>query len=61
MAQRYEMREEVDDLWSIIDLFTGRPAVFGDFLMVGLKLKEANHMVSMLKNKNLSHTKARIT
>jgi type III secretory pathway lipoprotein EscJ len=59
MAQRYEMREEPDDLWSIIDVFTGRPATVDSFLMVGLTVEEANDMLYILNNNDLSDKKAK--
>ena len=54
MAQRYEIRKEAHDLWSIIDVFTGQPATLEGVLMVGLKIQEANDMLYILNNSDLS-------
>jgi hypothetical protein len=59
MAQRYEMKEEPDYLWSIIDVFTGRPPTVDGFLMVGLTVEEAGDMLFILNDKDFVDRKAK--
>jgi len=59
MAQRYEIRKEPDDLWSIIDVFTGQLATLEGVLRVGLKIQEADDMLYILNNRDLSDRKAK--
>jgi len=59
MTRRYEIKEEPDGLWSIIDVFTGRPATVDGFLMVGLTVQEAREMLFNLNDKDFVDRKAK--
>lgn len=45
MANRYTLRMELPQSWSIIDVFTGQPAVVRQKVMVGMGPREAEDMV----------------
>ncbi|KRB21933.1 hypothetical protein ASD99_06860 [Mesorhizobium sp. Root695] len=45
MASRYTLRMELPQSWSIIDVFTGQPAVVRQKVMVGMGPREAEEMV----------------
>ncbi|RVA43887.1 hypothetical protein EN929_29175, partial [Mesorhizobium sp. M7A.F.Ca.CA.004.11.1.1] len=45
MANRYTVRMELPQSWSIIDVFTGQPAVVRQKVMVGMGPREAEDMV----------------
>lgn len=44
MANRYTVRMELPQSWSIIDVFTGQPAVVRQKVMVGMGPREAEDM-----------------
>ncbi|RWO69947.1 MAG: hypothetical protein EOS17_12670 [Mesorhizobium sp.] len=45
MANRYTVRMELPQSWSIIHVFTGQPAVVRQKVMVGMGPREAEDMV----------------
>jgi len=45
MANRYTLRMELPQSWTIIDVFTGQPAVIRQKAMVGMGPREAEDMV----------------
>ena len=45
MANRYTLRMELPQSWSIIDVFTGQPAVVRQKVMVGMGPREAEDTV----------------
>ncbi|RWC49930.1 MAG: hypothetical protein EOS55_04990 [Mesorhizobium sp.] len=45
MANRYTLRMELPQSWSIIDVFTGQLAVVRQKVMVGMGAREAESMV----------------
>lgn len=47
--QRYRLTESKDGMtWSIADLFTGQPAVFGGLSMDGLDIEEAATLIDLM-------------
>jgi hypothetical protein len=59
MTKRCDMQRAHNGLWSIIDVFTGQPATLDGVLMVGLKLIEADDMLYILNNRDLSDRRAK--
>ena len=45
MANRYALRMDLPQSWTIIDVFTGQPAVIRQKVMVGMGPREAEDMV----------------
>ena len=45
MANRYTLRMELPQSWTIVDVFTGQPAVIRQKGMVGMGPREAEDMV----------------
>ena len=45
MANRYTLRMELPQSWTIIDVFTGQPAVVRQKVLVGISPREAEDMV----------------
>jgi hypothetical protein len=45
MANRYTLRMELPQSWTIIDVFTGQPAVVRQKVLVGMSPREAEDMV----------------
>lgn len=45
MANRYALRRELPQSWTIIDVFTGQPAVVRQRVMVGMSPRDAEDMV----------------
>lgn len=48
MAHRYALRKELSQSWSIIDVFTGQPAVVRQRVMVGMSPRDAEDMVAQM-------------
>ncbi|MBB6412529.1 hypothetical protein [Mesorhizobium sangaii] len=48
MANRYTLRMELPQSWTIIDVFTGQPAVIRQKVMVGMGPREAEDMVAQM-------------
>ena len=48
MAHRYALRKELPQSWSIIDVFTGQPAVVRQRVMVGMSPRDAEDMVAQM-------------
>ncbi|WP_245440817.1 hypothetical protein [Mesorhizobium sanjuanii] len=42
MANRYALRMEQPDSWTIFDVFTGQPAELKHQIMVGMNTRDAN-------------------
>lgn len=59
MTKRYDMQRAHSGLWSVIDVFTGQPVTHDGVLMVSLTLLEADEMLYVLNNRDLSDRKAR--
>lgn len=59
ITKRYNMQRAHSGVWSIIDMFTGQPAILDGVLLVGLKLLEADDILYELNNLDLSHRKAK--
>ncbi len=57
--QRYDMQEEPDGCWSVIDVFTGQPATLDGVLMVGLDIQEADDMLDLLNHRDARERNAR--
>ncbi|AEH87550.1 hypothetical protein [Mesorhizobium opportunistum] len=45
MANRYALRMELPQSWTIIDVFTGQPAVVRQRVMVGMSSRDAEDMM----------------
>lgn len=45
MSNRYALRMELPQSWTIIDVFTGQPAVVRQRVMVGMSPRDAEDMV----------------
>lgn len=48
MAHRYALRKELPQSWSIIDVFTGQPAVVRQRVMVEMSPRDAEDMVAQM-------------
>jgi hypothetical protein len=48
MAQRYELKDDGNGLWSVIDRFTGMPARWEGVLQTGLQLYAADDLNELL-------------
>ncbi len=48
MAHRYALRKELPQSWSILDVFTGQPAVVRQKVMVGMSPRDAEDMVAQM-------------
>ncbi|WP_159591908.1 MULTISPECIES: hypothetical protein [Chelativorans] len=53
--QRYDLRQEPDGTWTVIDVFTGWPAMIngqaqisGDVQATGLDMEEADDLVDLM-------------
>lgn len=45
MPNRYALRMELPQSWTIVDVFTGQPAVVRQRVMVGMSARDAEDMV----------------
>ncbi|MBD9636056.1 hypothetical protein IB277_07085 [Ensifer sp. ENS07] len=45
---RYDLRKEPDDTWTVFDIFTGMPAQVNDVEQIGLELEQADDLVDLL-------------
>ncbi|WP_162771270.1 hypothetical protein [Rhizobiales bacterium] len=45
---RYDLRKESDDTWTVFDIFTGMPALVNEVEQVGLELEQADDLVDLL-------------
>ncbi len=48
MQQRYDIRKEADETWTVIDVFTGLPVLIDGRSMVKLEMDEADDIVDLL-------------
>lgn len=48
MANRYALRMNEPNSWTIFDIFTGQPAEFEKMTMIGIKTRRAEKIVSEL-------------
>lgn len=48
MAQRFDMRRESDDTWTVIEVATGQPIIAVDLPMAGMSVDDADDMVDLL-------------
>ncbi|UVK38138.1 hypothetical protein LHFGNBLO_005273 [Mesorhizobium sp. AR10] len=53
MANRYALRMEQPDSWTIFDIFTGQPVELKDQVMVGMNLRDADAMVDRLNSRDV--------
>ena len=45
---RYTIRKEENGTWSVVDIFTGLPAVVRDVVLIRMEMEEADDMVDLL-------------
>lgn len=53
MANRYTLRMELPQSWTIVDVFTGQPAVVRQKVMVGMSPREAENMVVQMNMRDV--------
>ncbi|PTE09396.1 hypothetical protein C9427_14915 [Mesorhizobium helmanticense] len=53
MANRYALRMEQPDSWTIFDVFTGQPAELKHQIMVGMNTRDADAMVDRLNSRDV--------
>lgn len=53
MGHRYALRKELPQSWSIIDVFTGQPAVVRQRVMVGMSPRDAEDMVAQMNARDV--------
>lgn len=53
MANRYALRMEQPDSWTIFDIFTGQPVEFKHQVMVGMDIRDAEAMVERLNSRDV--------
>ncbi|QKC82591.1 hypothetical protein [Mesorhizobium sp. NZP2077] len=53
MANRYTLRMELPQSWTIVDVFTGQPAVVRQKVMVGMSPREAEDMVAQMNMRDV--------
>ncbi|MER9332253.1 hypothetical protein [Mesorhizobium sp. M0488] len=52
MANRYALRMDRPDSWTVFDVFTGQPAESNNRVTVGINAGEANEMVGRLNDQD---------
>ncbi|MER9657551.1 hypothetical protein NKJ26_29540 [Mesorhizobium sp. M0152] len=52
MANRYALRMDRPDSWTVFDVFTGQPAESNNRVMVGINAGEADEMVGRLNDRD---------
>ncbi|MER8409480.1 hypothetical protein NKH16_33400 [Mesorhizobium sp. M1307] len=52
MANRYALRMDRPDSWTVFDVFTGQPAESNNRVMVGINAGEADEMVGRLNDQD---------
>lgn len=45
---RYDIRKEDDDTWTVFDIFTGAPAIAEGEILAGLEMEDADDLVDLL-------------
>jgi len=53
MANRYALRMEQPDSWTIFDIFTGQPVELKHQVMVGMDIRDAEAMVERLNSRDV--------
>ena len=53
MANRYALRMEQPDSWTIFDIFTGQPVEHKHQVMVGMDIRDAEAMVERLNSRDV--------
>ncbi|WP_421916938.1 hypothetical protein [Mesorhizobium sp.] len=53
MPNRYALRREQEHSWTIVDVFTGQPAVLKHRVMVGLSTRDADNMVVQMNVRDI--------
>ena len=53
MANRYALRMEQPDSWTIFDVFTGQPVELKHQIMVGMNTRDADAMVDRLNSRDV--------
>lgn len=48
MQQRYDLRQEADNTWTVFDVFTGLPVLVDERCLIGLDLDDADDAVDLL-------------
>jgi len=52
MANRYALRMDDADSWTVFDIFTGQPAEFEQKIMAGINARRAEKMVMKLNTQD---------
>jgi len=52
MADRYALRMDEPNSWTVFDIFTGQPAEFAQKPMVGIKTRRAEKLVAELNTQD---------
>jgi len=55
--QRYHMEKEPGGTWRVLDVFTGRPVVEDEVVLVHLDIEEADDLVDLLNNRDIARRK----
>ncbi|AMS42483.1 hypothetical protein [Aminobacter aminovorans] len=58
MTHRYEVQQETDGLWRIVDIFSGLPVERDGGLLIGLLLDEADDLLDIVENLDRQHRRA---
>lgn len=58
MTQRYDMRQDRDGSWSVIDIFTGQPVLVNERAMRGMDVQDADEMAELLNIRDEKKRKA---
>lgn len=58
MTHRYEVQQEADSLWRVVDVFSGLPVEHDGVLLIGLLLDEADDFQEILENLDRQHRRA---
>ena len=53
MPNRYALRREQAQSWTIVDVFTGQPAVLKQRVMVGMSTRDADSMVIQMNVRDI--------
>ncbi|MBD9491782.1 hypothetical protein [Ensifer sp. ENS11] len=51
-TQRYDLKVEANNVWTVIDVFTGQPVVLDGYLMSHLQRDEADDLLDILNLKD---------
>ncbi|WP_457583506.1 hypothetical protein [Ensifer canadensis] len=51
-TQRYDLKVEANNVWTVIDVFTGQPVVWDGYLMSNLPRDEADDLLDILNLKD---------